>query len=205
MSDDQTAKAAAARAQLVLDPDEVENHLSSAFYNLNVQGREEINEEVHGVRCMAPEENPEMIKESLVQLSDELDSIRVKPAFDRCQELLDERRHQGFRGRSYVNSDEFRLRFLRADLFDPKKAARRLVMYLDFLMNLWNGKEELLLRQVRLSDLDKREHAILRVGNFQLLPYRDRSGRRIMVIIVNLAVAFEFRATVSSTVRKIVY
>ena len=204
--DHETAKAAA-EAQVTLDPVAVENELSDAFYNLSVQGREMINEEVHGVRCLSPEENPEMIKRSLSQLSEELDLIRVKPAFDRSQTLSAERRLVGFSGRTYVNSDEFRLRFLRADLFDPKKAAARMVSYLDFMLEVFDGKEELLLRYVCLKDFNKRDMALLKAGNFQLLPYRDRSGRRIMVFISNLAIAMQFRTTVSifrNTIGKIV-
>jgi len=93
-----------------------------------------------------------------------------------------------------VNTAEFRLKFLRCELFDAKKAAARLVSFLDFLMDVFDDKEDLLLRPMRMSDFDKNEYIILKTGNFQLLPFRDRSGRRI-VTISDLSLSLDFEKT----------
>lgn len=180
----ETADAAAASS---IDPNEIDQMLTKELHNLTVQDRESINEEVHGVQCLAPTENPGMLQSSLKSLSTELDSIREKPAFNRSQEL----------GTTYVNTADFRLRFLRAELFDVKKAATRLVNFLEFLMELFDGKEELLVRPFRVTDFAKNEMAILKAGNFQLLPYRDRSGRRVLSIVMNLSLAINFKLSVS--------
>ncbi len=184
--------AAAIQQDTAIDPNDVDQTLSRELANLSVQGREAIMEEVHGVRCLAVEETPELLHSSLRRLSEELNLIVVKPAFNRCQELA-----RTSPRTSYVNSPEFRLRFLRCDLFDTKKAAIRLVNYLDTLMLLFDGKEELLMRPIRLSDFSKTEMAVMKVGNFQLLPYRDRSGRRVLTLHINLSLALEFVMTVS--------
>jgi len=170
-----------------IDPNEIDQILSRELNNLDVRDRESISEEVHGVRCVALPETAEMLTESLSRLSEELDAIYVKPAFDRSQKLG----HDA--SGTYVNTKDFRLRFLRCELFDAKKAAIRLVSFLDFLMDIFEGNEELLLRPMRLLDFTPHELAILKAGNFQLLPYRDRSGRRILTVILNITLAFDFR------------
>lgn len=193
-SDAEMAEAGINPEAASINPDEVELHLSRDFLKLGVQSREEISEEVHGVTCLAPEETPEMLSSSLARLSEELELIRVKPAFDRSQEIANNT-FPGNTGRMYINTDDFRLRFLRCELFDAKKAAERFIAYLDLLMGFWNGNEELFLRPLRLKDFSKPEMAILKAGNFQLLPYRDRSGRRVFSVIMNLAMHIDFPLT----------
>jgi len=183
--------AAVVQNDSTIDPNDVDQILSRELANLSVQGREAIMEEVHGVRCLAVEETLELLRSSLRRLSEELNLIVVKPAFNRCQELA----RTQFPKTSHVNSPEFRLRFLRADFFDAKKAAMRLVTHLEIMMELFDGKEELLMRQIRLSDFSRTEMAILKTGNFQLLPYRDRSGRRVLTLHINLSLALEFMMT----------
>jgi hypothetical protein len=178
-----------------IDPNEIDQILSRELSNLNVRDRESISEEVHGVRCIALPETAEMLTESLTRLTEELDAIHIKPSFDRSQELG----HDA--SGTYVNTKDFRLRFLRCELFDAKKAAIRLVSFLDLLMDIFDGNEELLLRPMRLLDFMPHELAILKAGNFQLLPYRDRSGRRILTVILNLSLALEFRMSVSHRTR----
>jgi hypothetical protein len=58
-----------------LDPNVIDKVLSNEFSKCSFQDRESISEEVHGVRCMAPEENIDMANASLWQLSKELDLI----------------------------------------------------------------------------------------------------------------------------------
>jgi len=193
-------------SERTIDPCEVDQILSRELQNLDVQDRESINEEVHGVRCLAPTETIEMLNASLMKLSQELDLISDKPAYERSQQLgLANTRnnnnnagagaalHGG--GGTYVNTVNFRLKFLRCELFDAKKAAARLVTFLDLIWYLF-GKEELLLRPLRITDLDKKEMAILKTGNFQLLPYRDRSGRRVFTVVSDLSLHHDFQMTV---------
>jgi len=48
-----------------------------------------------------------------------------------------------------------------------------------------------LYRPIRLSDFSEYELQKIRLGNLQLLPFRDRSGRRILSIVGNLAMEFD--------------
>jgi len=80
----------------------------------------------------------------------------------------------------YLNDNIIRLRFLRSECFDVDKAVQRLVEFLDFGTELFG--DYISERQIRLSDFNTRqEEAALRRSRQQYLPFRDRSGRRVMV------------------------
>jgi hypothetical protein len=146
----------------------VETELADELYRMSLASRNAMNEEIHGLRTLAPDETPDMIDAKLKELDAELNSL---PCTISCDEAL---------GLSIqlVNCSEFRLRFLRADLFDAKKAAIRLEQYFTFCKKYFG--QDGLLRPIYISDLDKQELEILKVGNLQLLNSRDRSGRRII-------------------------
>ena len=82
----------------------------------------------------------------------------------------------------YVNDPMVRLRFLRAERYDPKKAATRFIKFLKFSQELYG--DFVADRPVQLSDLKTREEkrALTNVS-FQFLPFRDRSGRRVFVSV----------------------
>ena len=71
------------------------------------------------------------------------------------------------------------MRFLRCELFDVRKAAQRMLKFLDIALELFG--EDALRRPIRLSDFSKEEMRYLKKGRYQVLPNRDRSGRRISV------------------------
>lgn len=160
-----------------LDPGKVSTLLAREMNKLSVYHRTSIDEEIHGVSCMAPKETPTLLKKSLDELSSELVQIRPadKRGYMRSQEL--------FRDNKFVDGEGFRLMFLRCEFFDAKRAALRMVRYLDFVLEVFDGKKELLRRQIRLEDLGTRATKLLRTGCLQLLPVRDNSGRRVFVVI----------------------
>jgi len=85
---------------------------------------------------------------------------------------------------TYVNTDDFRLRFLRCELFDVAKAAIRMTKYLELVLDLFG--DYALQRPIRLADFSRSELKDIRKGRFQFLPYPDRggiTGRRVMVVI----------------------
>jgi hypothetical protein len=84
---------------------------------------------------------------------------------------------------SYLLCNENKLRFLRCEFFNPIKAALRYTKYLDLLHQVYG--EYALKRPIRLQDFNKEELSFLKSGQYQLLPYRDRGGRRIMAIVPN--------------------
>lgn len=108
-----------------LNPNDVDQILIKDLSKLSIEDRELINEELHGVRCLAPTETPDMLDASLLELSEELDSVCVKRAFDRSQELaLLQANSKAYGGAgTYINTADFRLKFLRCELFDAKKSS----------------------------------------------------------------------------------
>ena len=98
---------------------------------------------------------------------------------------------------SYAISREFRIKFLRAELFDVKKAAARYLVCIDFLVDYFGVVA--LQRPLYLKDLDKDEQKLLREGRCQLMPSRDRFGRRIIVFFGALGNSQSHRNRVRNT------
>jgi len=157
---------------------EIDDLLSKELLKLSMQDRNAITEEIHGVQTIAPRETPIMIHSALRELTVHVEQMPrdKKAAFLRAQELYPD---------SYINTEDFRLRFLRCDLFDTKKAAIRFVEFLDLVSDLFG--DYVLRRPIQITDFTWEEMQVMRHGNLQLLPYRDRSGRRIFAVVGGLA------------------
>ena len=141
---------------------------------------------------MNPEENPELLRESLSKLAEILDSNDHIPERDKKAYLASQRLGESIP--TYVNTDDFRLRFLRADLFDIHKAARSIVKFLDMVEATFGPYA--LERPPQLDDFDKDELKMIKKGFIQFLPYRDRSGRRVMVIFLHDTLLHKFEHAV---------
>lgn len=157
-----------------------EKLISASLLALNLKDRNEIRDEVHGVLSLAPTETEALREEALLRLGEELSNdtripVTRKRAYLRSQEFSNPT--------TYVNADEFRLRFLRLEFFDATKAAMRMLRFLDLLVELFG--EFALQRPIRLADFPKHELQFIRKGQFQFLPFRDRSGRRVMMMFLN--------------------
>lgn len=172
------------------DPRSVDSLLAKEFLSLSFHDRNAISEEIHGVSCLIPKESPELISESLKKLEHEIILISAsdKAMYELSQELYGTK-NSSQEGGSYVNDVDFRLKFLRLKLFDAAEAARKLVNFLDVVVELF-GKYALQ-RPIRLKDFPEDEMQIIRAGNLQLLPFRDRSGRRIIAGVEGLAIQFD--------------
>ena len=157
-----------------MDPEteNVDKLLATELEQLCIQERENILEEIHGVQSLAVPENPELLNKALRLLRVEIEKISMKKAYDLAVS----------KGYDYVLYDvPFRLKFLRATLFDEKKAAYLLVRHLDLLVKYFDRAA---LQRPLSVDLDlagPEESKCLRVGNVQVLPSRDRAGRRVVV------------------------
>ena len=155
----------------ISDPSKAVTLLAKELNELSVQERDMINDEIHGVRRMScPEETPELLEKSLAELTMELTNLpptATKKAYEESLNYTD----------SYVHTDDFRLIFLRTEFFDPRKAAIRMMKYLD-LIN-WAFGKKVLQRDLCLADFDKKGKEYLRGGYQQIFPGMDRSGRRV--------------------------
>jgi hypothetical protein len=172
------------QSPLEYDPKEVDDMLSRELRQLSFQKRSVIQEEMHGVRDAAVGETPEMIQKALHDLSHELDEVipdAEKMAYLQARRLSS----------SYVMDADFRLRFLRSELFDAPKAARKIVGFLDLLREYFG--DFALQRPIRITDLGKDAMDVLRAGQtMQMLPFRDRSGRRIYTVVADFGLQYDY-------------
>ena len=162
--------------------------LSKDLLELSFKDRNDIQEEIHGVHCIAPKENPELMHKSLIELAWELDNDNIVPAhpkrgYKKGLEIQQRLQTERANKQLYVFGDDFRLRFLRVELFDVKKAARRILVFLDLLLDLFG--DYALERPIRLSDFSEQEIEFVKRGFIQFMPFRDRSGRRIVSYLPN--------------------
>lgn len=70
------------------------------------------------------------------------------------------------------------IKFLRADAFDVRKAAIRVLKHFEAKKEFFGA--ELLGKEIQLDDLNELDQQVLQEGAVQLLNKRDRSGRAIL-------------------------
>lgn len=179
----QTASEIRIRRDVV--PDEsltIGNILSRELLKLSKTDRAAIQEEIHGVRCLAIPETPELIRNGLNAFQTELKKVpsEQKQTYEEC--CVRSTLFQDLGGTCYALKESFKLSFLRVELFDAAKAVRRFLNYLEFVREFW-GPEIALKRQVLFSDFTKAEMKLFRKGFFQVLPVRDRAGRRVLSLL----------------------
>ena len=156
--------------------------LAHELNSLSFQQRESLNEEIHGVNVneiyyetykhLEDKTRPELLHQALAQLAADLDKLAgASFAYTRCQQL--------YRETTYINTDTFRLMFLRRTLFDKWYHTAQLIIDFVELMYELHGDVGLE-RRFTLSDFSEEELRYLQSGYSQLLPGRDRAGRRIV-------------------------
>ncbi len=175
--------------------------ISAEQNKLSYNDRNLINEEIHGVACNAKEESPEMLQYSLSKLSSELENLILEDWRNNATtstsalsaSFLLCRRDYG--EGTYVNTASFRLRFLRAENFDVRKAAIRLMKFLNLVLELFGAYA--LHRPIKVTDFKRNELKALQSGWIQVLPFRDRSGRRLFIWTGQLGMQYEPHLRVS--------
>ena len=154
-----------------------ENMFSKALLNLNINERNQIEEEIHGVSCMAITETPELIQESLKKFEFELKLLPIenKIAYQKAIEISKTPRSKSTSTTttpSYTLRNDYKLSFLRTELFNVPKSVLRYINYLNLLYQVYGDCA--LRRPIRLQDLNKEEFTFLKSGQYQLLPYRGK-------------------------------
>jgi hypothetical protein len=172
------------RAISPAEAQDVDAFMAHEINKLSFQERNLIQEEIHGVHSLAPQETPELLQSALDHLGKELyahimERAQFCSAHQNQQDLMFyQALSTALASSPYLKSVTFRLRFLRADLMDAKKAAVRLVGNLKLLCKYFG--EIALQRPLRFKDLGELEQDVLRQGVYQILPSRDRAKRLII-------------------------
>jgi hypothetical protein len=145
--------------------------LAQELNRLSFVDRTNVQEEIHGVHSLMPEETSKMIEKALLDFSHQ---IRLFPpektaAYQQALSLNSQ----------YVYDRDFRLKFIRADLYNIPMAVERFMAYLDVMVEHFGNDG--LIRQILQSDLTRLEFEVMRKGGFQVLSSRDRAGRLVIV------------------------
>lgn len=115
------------------------------------------------------EETPTNVRELLDKLQAQLDSFPGKTDI-----LLKLKACSP----SPLEDDAMMLRFVRAELYDPRRAARRILNHYDKKLELFGSDK--LGTAIAVEDLDHDDLQVLRSGGFQPLPSKDRGGRIVI-------------------------
>ncbi|MGK3745481.1 MAG: hypothetical protein ACI90V_012342 [Bacillariaceae sp.] len=148
--------------------DDLSSLIASELTKMSLEDREKVLEEVHGV-VSDEDEDPEEISKLLVQVKDELKRIRYKQAYEKA----------AFNSNSYVTDPEFVLMFLRADNYQPRPAAMRLVEHFKYKLELFG--EDTLVRDIMYSDLTDGDKSVLHSSFVQMSQLTDQAGRPIVI------------------------
>lgn len=179
----------------------IEKIVARELYEMNRAEREAIVEELHGVKSRAVAESPEMIQSALDAFQEETDILCKSTLTD--TDINGKDHHIGKAhlramdlDSNYVIAPEFRIRFLRTEFFDVKKAVLRYCKYLNHVWDLFG--DVALVRQIALSDLNKKELKYLKGGQVQGLLSRDKMGRRIFALFGTYDVPIRERTRVEA-------
>jgi hypothetical protein len=146
----------------------VQTLLARDLNKISLNEREKVYEDLHGVSGLV-DESPELVASCLAQLESGIAKLRGKKAYNIAAAIADS---------SYTSSRALRLQFLRADNFDAKKAAARLVVFLENKLELFGPDP--LARDLLRSDLSEEDQKCLQSGLMTLVPEKDKAGRGIM-------------------------
>jgi hypothetical protein len=172
---------------------DVDAVLARELNKLSTQDRENIQEEIHGVQSLALEESPTQIEEALQALQEEIDRCDPSERLPFDQAIATPT--------SFVHNREWRLQYLRADLFNPKKACHRIMVRLRLLQTYFGSVA--LQRNLRITDFPKNEQRNLSKGRVQILPSRDRAGRLVGFDHDSIYASDEANNTIASLVREL--
>ena len=143
--------------------------LAKEMAAMSVKEREKSLNDIHGVSEVIHEKLG-FVRTKLAEVESELSKLssREKEAYMQAEA----------QNMQYVTCDKLRLKFLRAEMFDARLAAGRMVRFFDEKKNLFGPDK--LTKDIKLEDLDKDDRKFLESGIGQILPQRDRSGRHVM-------------------------
>lgn len=144
-------------------------YIARALNQIPATKRDQELNDFHGV-ADNQEEEKEYIAKHLHLFNVELEKIKEKRAYFIAKG----------QSKKYVSNSKFRLKFLRADQFDAKKAAARFVSHFERKLELF-GKAKLTI-DITLRDLQQEDIDYLKSGFQLLLSEKDSTGRSVICI-----------------------
>ena len=167
--------------------DNLVSQMAKEMSELSIEERNTMHEEIHGIVNMESE-NSDLVEEKLQELDIELDLLLCACAnpnerygYDRSLQI----------DPSYATSKAFRLMFLRGCSMDVEYTAKRILTHFQWKLRLF-GDNEILGRNVRLSDLSHDDMHVLQTGAVLFLPGTDMAGRKVTMFVEKLIDAKEW-------------
>jgi len=142
---------------------------------LSPEERQRVYDDIYGRLAESKvDDTPELEDRSLHELDRCIQDIEgeERACYDRAVELCPE----------YVHDRAFRILFLRADLFDAKCAANRMVKYWSEKFKLWGEERAYRANPITINDFDETDLIALEKGGVRSLPSKDKSKRRLIII-----------------------
>jgi hypothetical protein len=154
--------------QAVIETDETDVALAREMNELSVKERGKVLDDIHGV-AENQEETPEFVATCLKDMDVALSTIpkAKRKALDRAL----------FFKPSIQKDANFKLMFLRADVYDAQKAAKRMARYFNEKLLLFG--EDKLVKKITLDDLAEEDIKRLNFAGCVILPNKDQTGRPI--------------------------
>jgi hypothetical protein len=155
-------------------PDDIDSLIAKEMNSLSIKEREKALEDVHGVAGVE-EETPEFVNSCLKELDEHLNAIKINTdAYVQAEAMSSD----------YVSENNFRMMFLRADNYDSKEAAERMIRFFELKKYLFGVDK--IVKDITLDDLNEDDLDVLKSGYAQVSPYKDMSGRTIVVFLQKL-------------------
>lgn len=149
------------------DPDAMNSLIASELNQLSNQEREAAFGDLHAITSVE-EESAATIAKLIGEVKSEIAKTREKSAYNKAL----------FLSPHSVNDSDFIRMFLRAEQYNPRLAANRMVAYFQHKLELF-GIEKLC-KDITLEDLDDDDKASLSTGSVQILPQKDSAGRTVI-------------------------
>ncbi|CAB9526619.1 Transfer protein [Seminavis robusta] len=172
--------------------------IADSLKALPMKEREQIVKELYGIADTFPppkygsnsestsqytpqdEDDPIFIGHKLKEMEEQLKKIRAVSAWNLRIAAIELAESQN---PEYVQNAKFRLKFIRTERYDVRRAAARFIRFFDLKMELFGA--EALTRPITLKDLKPGDREMLKKGYIQRLPVRDRAGRAIYASLYN--------------------
>lgn len=148
------------------DPSETEKLLVKELNQLSLEEREQVFEEIHGVHRPV-EEEPNFVNSKLEMLQEEILKIRKRSAYEKAVFVAPQK----------VKARDFCLMLLRAERFDARKAAIRMVQYFESKLKLFGFDN--LVKPITLECMNEQDLRAVKTGCLQYSKTKDRTGRTI--------------------------
>ncbi|CAJ1947099.1 unnamed protein product [Cylindrotheca closterium] len=155
--------------------DIAEGIIAAELNGLSIQERVTALDDLHCVG-QGEEDDPEMIQSALDKFEEEV-LMANHPAYNLAV----------MKQNPYVEDSEYRLRFLRATIFDVKKAVRHMLSLLQYQAEYFGV--DTLGRKIVLSELKKEEAMLMLRGIHHYSMQTDRNGRYVTYVFSNTLLA----------------